>query len=291
MSAASVIIDAHVHLYDPRAIRYDWMPAQPRLNVPHPPERYWAEAEPAGIGAAVWVEVNAGEGEYLREARFVGDWVTSDPRLRGMVVSAPSDPAAGRRADVSALDALPSVVGVRTLIETHAGEPGWSATDAFVAEVGRITRGAARRRVFDLCIRAGQLQEVTDLVAQRPEVTFVLDHCGKPPIGGEGEAAWRRDLARLAARPNCFCKLSGLGTEIVAGKISTTRTRPILEHALEVFGAERCLFGSDWPICTLAFPLSDWLETVRDVVAPGGHEALEAVFHATATACYGLADR
>jgi L-fuconolactonase len=289
MSAPSRVIDAHVHLYDPHAVRYDWMRAQPRLDSPHPPARYWAEAEPAGIGAAVWVEVNAGEGEYLREARFVGDWVAGDPRLLGMVASVPSDPAAGRRADVSRFDALPAMVGVRTLIETHAAAPGWSSSDAFVAEVDRITRGAAGRRAFDLCIRAGQLREVAELVARLPEVTFVLDHCGKPPIGGEGEAAWRRELPLLSAMPNVFCKLSGLGTEIVAGEVSAERTRPVLEHALETFGAERCLFGSDWPICTLAFPLSDWVETVREVVAPGGREALDAVFHATATRCYGLA--
>ena len=288
MSGAPFVIDAHVHLYDPRVIRYDWMHAQPRLDVPHPPERYWAEAEPAGIGAAVWVEVNAGEGEYLREARFVADWVARDPRLLGMVASVPSDPAAGRHADVSGFEALRSVVGVRTLIETRAGDPGWSSSDAFVAEVDRITQGTDGRRAFDLCIRAGQLAEVAGLVARRPEVTFVLDHCGKPPIGGNEEKDWRRDLALLAARTNCVCKLSGLGTEIVAGEISAARTRPVLQHALELFGAERCLFGSDWPICTLAFPLSDWVETVREVVAPAGREALDAVFHATAIQCYGL---
>jgi L-fuconolactonase len=288
MTAAFSIIDAHVHLYDPGVIRYDWMPSQPRLNAPHPPERYWAEAGPAGIDAAVWVEVNAGEGEYLREARFVAEWVASDPRLMGMVVSVPSDPAAGRHADISGLDAIPSVVGVRTLIESHSAVSGWARSGEFVAEVDRITRRGAGRRAFDLCIRAGQLRDVDDLVARRPEVTFVLDHCGKPPIGGAGEGAWRADLARLARRTNCVCKLSGLGTEIVSGEVSPQRTRPILQHALEVFGPERCLFGSDWPICTLAFPLADWVETVRDVVAPGGREAVEAVFRRTVVACYGL---
>lgn len=269
-------------------VRYDWMAGQPVLNEPHPPGRYWDEALRDGIGGAVWVEVNAGAGEYLREARFVANWMAQDTRLLGMVASAPSDPVAGRHADVSELDEIPSVVGVRTLIETHAAEPGWSTSDAFVAEVDRITRAVPRRRAFDLCIRSGQLSEVVDLVARLPEVTFVLDHCGKPPIGGEGEAAWRRDLVGLAARPNCACRLSGLGTEIVAGEVSAARTRPFLYHALESFGADRCLFGSDWPICTLAFPLSEWVATVRDVVAPAGQAALDAVFHGTARACYGL---
>ena len=288
MSSEATIIDAHVHLYDPGVVRYDWMAGQPVLNEPHPPGRYWDEALPAGIGGAVWVEVNAGAGEYLREARFVANWMAQDSRLLGMVASAPSDPVAGRHADVSELDEIPSLVGVRTLIETHAAEPGWSTSDAFVAEVDRITRAEPGRRTFDLCIRSGQLSEVADLVARLPEVTFVLDHCGKPPIGGEGEAAWRRDLAQLAARPNCYCKVSGLGTEIVAGEVSAARTRPVLHHAMEAFGANRCLFGSDWPICTLAFPLSEWVETVRDVVAPAGQEALHAVFHGTARECYGF---
>jgi L-fuconolactonase len=287
MSGAGDILDAHVHLYDPQAVRYDWLAGTPSLNTAHPPERYWAEAEAAGIGTLVWVEVNAAPGEYLREARHVARWANEDPRIVGQVVSVPSNPMAGDFAGTEGLMVLPRLAGVRMLIETHAGNPGWAARPEVAREVRRITGQGARP--FDLCLRAEQIPEAAELVARCPEVTFVLDHCGKPVIGGAAEGAWRGSLSRLATRRNVLCKLSGLGTEIVAGEVSAARTVPFLRHALEAFGPARCMFGSDWPICRLAFSLGEWVATVRDVVAPGGAAALDAVFGGTARTCYGLA--
>jgi len=280
------ILDAHVHLYDPNAITYDWMSAVPALNQLHGPADYWAQASQTGIENAIWVEVNAALDEYRREAELAAEWASDDSRFLGLVACAPLDQGAAVATDVAAVCQLQRLAGLRTLLETHANQPGWSLSEPFVSML-RATCGPDGP-VFDLCIRARQLREVAQLVDRCPQTSFVLDHCGKPEIGGTDEARWRDDLASLAERPNVFCKLSGLATEVADGDANADRIAPFLRHALDVFGPERTMFASDWPICTLAMPLTGWVRCVAEVVAPIGKDAVAQVFRRTAERAYRL---
>jgi L-fuconolactonase len=149
--------------------------------------------------------------------------------------------------------------------------------------------------VFDLVVRAEQLPACARLAAALPEVSFVLDHLGKPrldPGGGPGTAArlaaWERDLAELAARPNVTAKLSGLVTEARWDAWRPDDLRPAVDHALEVFGPDRLMFGSDWPVCLLASDYGGWLATLGDLLAGLSEDESAAVWAGTARRVYQL---
>ena len=185
---------------------------------------------------------------------------------------------------MAALRRFSLLVGVRRLFQDEP--PGFLAQPGLRAGVALL---AAQDLVFDVCVREPQLGEVVDLVRVLPEVRFVLDHLGKPQVGAD-PTRWRRNLAALAELPNVMCKLSGLLTEVVAGTGRPGDFRPYLEYALEVFGPGRCLYGSDWPVLTLAGSYADWRELVLDVVGelPGGLTGGDAgnVLHTNARKLY-----
>jgi L-fuconolactonase len=191
-------------------------------------------------GRAVVVEADA-VGDELR-------WLEGLDGVEAIVAHAPLE----EPCDLAALAERPLVRGVRRLLQ---GEP-----DALFDAVRDNVRALAEHELpFDACITQDQLHKLTALVGACDETTFVLDHCGKP----RALDPWRADLSELASRENVVCKLSGLTTEV------TGDVRPYLEHALQVFGPERCLFGSDWPVASLTTTYEQWLEAVSGLLGEG----------------------
>jgi L-fuconolactonase len=143
--------------------------------------------------------------------------------------------------------------------------------------------------VWDLVISPGQLVDVARTVAALPELSFVLDHAGKPPIATGDLRAWARDLGELAALPNVAVKLSGLVTEASWDGWRLEDLRPVGETVLDLVGAERTMFGSDWPVCLLAG--ADYervVETFDTLVAQLTPSEREQVWGGTARTVYGL---
>ena len=118
-----------------------------------------------------------------------------------------------------------------------------------------------------MLVYARQLPEVVDLVRAFPSQRFVLDHLGKPDVKGGGHQAWRPHFEELASFPHVWCKLSGLVTEADWRTWTAEQLRPYIETALECFGPERLMIGSDWPVCTLASPYMGTLAVVEDALA------------------------
>ncbi|HEY6888978.1 MAG TPA: amidohydrolase family protein [Solirubrobacter sp.] len=238
-----MIVDAHVHLWDPGVLDYPWLPDALRF------------AHTSFEGRAVVVEADA-----------VGDelgWLESLPGVEAIVAHAPLE----KPCDLAALAARPLVRGVRRLLQ---GEP-----DAVFDAVRPNVRALAEHGLpFDACITQDQMHKLIALVGACEETMFVLDHCGKP----HALDPWRGQLSELASRENVVCKLSGLTTEVAD-------PRPYLEHALDVFGPERCLFGSDWPVASLATTYEHWLETVSGLLGEGERQTVLA---ATAERVYRL---
>lgn len=184
------------------------------------------------------------------------------------------------------LAARPEVVGVRRLLQDE--EPGFALRAGFLEGLARV---GARDLTFDACIRRPQLEELTAVAARVPRLRIVLDHLGKPAVDREDWTAWRRDLGRLAANQNVFCKLSGLLTQSGEGSWSARAMGRYLTQAIEVFGPRRCMFGSDWPVMTLRGGYQEWLEIVLGLL--DGYPAREQadVLRETARAAYRLAPR
>jgi predicted TIM-barrel fold metal-dependent hydrolase len=167
----------------------------------------------------------------------------------------------------------------------HVVDDGMSTTDTFRANVRRI--GAAGL-VFDMCFLARQLPLARALAEACPDTQFVLDHCGVPDIAGGGLDPWRDEIRALAGLPNVACKLSGLLAYCAPGNATYEAIEPYVAHAIDSFGADRMLWGSDWPVVDLANGLPDWIAVTRRILDSLSGDEARAVASGTATRVYSL---
>ena len=271
------VVDAHVHLWDPGRLRYIWLDG---TELDRLIDASTLLAASGTVTDFVVVQADCADHQGLAEVGWFVEQSAQLPGLRGIVAFAPLEQGAEARDYLGALRAIPSVVGVRRLIQDE--RPGFAVAERFLDGVAAL---GDFELTFDVCVRSSQLDEVIELVRRTPDVQFVLDHVGKPRIG-EDPSRWRLQIAELAARRNIVCKLSGLMTEIVSGPMGVEAVEPFLAHALAEFGPDRCLFGSDWPVMTTAATYSEWLDIVISLVP--GEEERRAVLAGTAERVYNL---
>lgn len=178
-----------------------------------------------------------------------------------------------------------TLVGVRHQVEDEP-DPAWLLRD----DVHRGLRAISDAGLtYDLLVRPPQIACAVETVRRRPEVSFVLDHLGKPQIG-EDMTAWASAMAELADHPNAVAKISGLVTEADWRTWSPAQLLPYIEHALAVFGPDRLMFGSDWPVCRLAATYGQVVSIVDTALTAWTHEERQAILARTATRVYGLPD-
>jgi L-fuconolactonase len=277
------IIDSHLHLIDRGRLSYPWLPNAPVLN------RDWSLADydrlTAGIAVEgmVFVEVDVAPQDRLAEVGFVED--QADPRLLGMVACVAMDQGAATEAGLDALRGRRIVRGVRHLIQDHVATPGWCVRPAFVDGVRML---AARGFSFDIGILHPQMMDAVALVRACPEVTFVFNHIGKPGIRADTITPWAEGIAALAACPNVVCKISGVATEADHATWRDDQALPYILHALHVFGADRVMFGGDWPVSEQATSFARWVALVDRAARPFGSAFAERLWHGTARQVYRL---
>jgi L-fuconolactonase len=273
------LIDAHLHLWDPAEQPYPWLVEQPALN-----RRFGPEAlDTGGYPLTGVVVVEAGCADRWAEFRWLEQIAGASPVAYRVVAQAPLERGAAVRADIAELARSHFLAGIRR--NTQDEPPGFMTTPDFIVGV----RGLAEHGLpFDACVREHQLRELVSLVDACPDVVFVLDHLGKPDIRHHRREPWFTDLRELGRRANVFAKLSGLTTEADHHHWQPTDIAPYLRHAIETFGPDRCLFGSDWPVATLATRYQRWVELVLDVVADLRDDERAAVLAGTATSLYHI---
>jgi L-fuconolactonase len=273
------VIDSHIHLWDPTVLRYPWLDSAEELARPFLPVDLHRSGGPPEW---VMVQADAHGDDALAEVEWIASLASSEPALVGMVVHAPVETGFAVRDLVERLAAMPVTVGIRRLIQ-DAGA-GFSLTPDFIDGVRSVGEVGLP---FDICVRAAERADVAPLVDACPDVSFVLDHLGKPAIADGEWEPWRTQLAELAQRPNLTCKLSGSTTE--AGRDwRETAVRPYLLHALEAFGPQRCMFGSDWPVASVTTEYRRWFDLVSDAVSGCSPSEIDAVFAGTAAQVYRL---
>ncbi|MDJ0343050.1 amidohydrolase family protein [Streptomyces sp. H10-C2] len=278
------VVDAHHHVWDLSVRDQDWITgaelAPLRRNFT------LAELEPparaAGIGATVLVQTITVAEET---PEFLALAAGSD-LVAGVVGW--TDLTAPDVADtLAALRELPGgerLVGIRHQVQGEP-DPRWLLRP----EVLRGLRAVARAGLaYDLLVLPHQLPAAAEAAAALPELTFVLDHLGKPPIASGELLRWAERVRALAAVPNNVCKLSGMVTEADWADWSVADLRPFADTVLEAFGPERLMFGSDWPVCLLAASYGEVADTARALMAALSPAERDAVFGGTATAVYGL---
>jgi L-fuconolactonase len=245
------IVDAHVHLWDPRTFRMPWLDGDPVLGHPFGPPEFGEAAQGLNVESFVYVQVDTTPAYGLLEAR----WAAAR-QPTAIVAWAPMEDGEVARTYLDALVETPRVKGVRRLIqsETEPDFPLWLVPGL------RVLPGYGLS--FDICIRHDQLARTIDMVRECPETDFILDHMAKPAIRARQLDPWREQIAQLAQFPNVVCKVSGLVTEADHARWTPEDLAPYITHVLQAFGEDRVLFGGDWPVVTRASTYRRWVETV-----------------------------
>jgi len=277
-------VDAHHHVWDLSVRDQPWItgPAMAPLRRTFAMPELAPQARRAGVTGSVVVQTVPDEAETAELLALA-----AQDELVSAVVGWTdlTDPAVGDR--LAALRALPGgrhLAGVRHQAQDEP-DPRWLCR----ADVRRGLRAVGRAGlVFELLVTPGQLPGAVETATALPGCRFVLDHLAKPPVATGVREPWSADLARLAALPHVDCKLSGLVTEADRERWTVEDLRPYADRALALFGPGRLLFGSDWPVCTLAATYADVAGAAEELTAGLTEEERAAVFGGTARRVYGL---
>ena len=273
------IVDSHVHLWDPSALEYPWLAALPALRRPFLSDDLAAAVGEAPVRRVVFVEANARVDQALAEVALAA----RAPMVAAIVAYAALDQPDTLAERLELLRDRPLVKGVRHNIQGNP--PGFVLRDSFVDGVREVGR---RGLSFDLCATHDQLPEVAELCRLCADTPLVLDHCGKPPIRSRALEPWAAAIADIASLEHVACKLSGLLTE-AAPDWSEEQLLPYAEHVVESFGHGRVMYGSDWPVLTLAGGYGAWYRFTRRLTAGWSEEETRSFYSDVAASFYRLA--
>jgi L-fuconolactonase len=273
------IIDAHHHLWRYSAVEYDWIDDNmSALRRDFLPADLLAELAQAGVSAAVSVQAR----QTLEETRWLLNLAQNCEAIRGVVGWAPIA-SPNFAASLEALAAQPKLVGLRHVVQA---EPKGFLDSADFNRGIQALRGTGL--AYDLLIVEHQLEEAIRFVDRHPQQVFVLDHIAKPKIAVQELEPWRSRMRELGQRSNVCCKLSGLVTEDSWSRWSMDSLRPYIDTAVEVFGANRLMAGSDWPVCLLATGYAQWWQLLQNYFEDFSQNEKANIFGATAIKFYNL---
>ena len=274
------IVDAHVHVWDPSHLRYPWLSQIPLLARPFLRSEYAAATTGIAIERTMFVEANCLPEQTLDEVELFGRIAGSTPEAPGIVAFASLDEPNSLYRALDQLSANPLVKGIRHNIQ---GEPrGFCLQPSFVAGVREVGR---RGWTFDICATHDQLEDVLELVRACPNTRFVLDHCGKPAIRDRLLDPWRANISAIAEVETVACKLSGLVTE-ARREWRADDLVPYADHVAEAFGVARLIYGSDWPVLTLAATYQDWFAFTEQFTSGWSADDRRAFYGANALRVY-----
>jgi len=283
VTTAQAVVDSHIHFWDTDRFDYPWLQGFRELNRPFVPADL--DVGDVQIEALVFVQANPVWDVVDQETAWVQHLGGRDGRIQALVTGVPLDRgAAAVSASLERLSHESRVAGVRQLIQD---EPEGFALQAGFVDAVRLAGQLGL--TVDLCVRSHQIAEVTKLAELCPEVIFVLDHLGKPDIAGGQWTDWLQDLKAMAQLGNVRCKLSGLTTEADEGTRGKDNIRRYLRAAVDAFGPDRCMFGSDWPNASLQISYAGWVSLVLDSVSDLTARERDRVMRGTALEVYARA--
>jgi L-fuconolactonase len=274
-----VKIDAHHHCWRYTPEEFDWITDDMRaIRRNFYPADLAPQLAATGIDGSVAVQARQTVEETLqllehthrhRFIKGVVGWVPlTDPKVAGL------------------LDQLREEKNLKGMRHVLQGEPdAYMADPAFNAGLREV---AAHGLSYDLLVRAPQLPSAIALVDRHPALPIVLDHIAKPVIAGPPPAEWRRHIADLARRPNVCCKFSGVVTEVPGWAWTPELLWPYFDVVLAAFGADRLMFGSDWPVCLVATEYSRWYRFIESCVTGLAPAERDLILGGSATRFYRL---
>ncbi|GAA1939267.1 amidohydrolase family protein [Kitasatospora viridis] len=278
------VIDAHQHVWDLAVRDQGWLtgPELAPLRRDFTMDELRPQAATAGVDATVLVQticVPEETPEFLALA-------AADPLVAGVVgwTDLTSPAVADALAELRELPGGERLVGIRHQVQGEA-DPEWLLRPKVDRGLAAVAQAGL---VYDLVLRPEQLSAAVEAARSRPELTFVLDHLGAPPIRPRTPDSWAADLRALAGLPNTVAKLSGLVTQADWHAWDIADLRSCVSVALEAFGPQRLMFGSDWPVCTLAADYTQVVATTSELLADLSADERREVLSGTAARVYGL---
>ena len=273
-------VDAHQHFWDLSRFPYAWMPPDPS-----PLRRNFLPPDLAPI-----LDANHFDGSVVvqattvpEEARWLLGLADEHVFIKGVVawVDLTADDA-GQQLD--RLQRHPKLKGIRHPVHDEADDE-WLLRE----DVVRGLREVARRELtYDLLLRPRHLRLVPELAERVPNLRLVIDHIAKPQVAEARLEGWAEHMARVSQIPQVFVKLSGMITEADRKNWTAEHLKPFVNHVLGLFGPERCMFGSDWPVCLEAGRWKEVLAAFTQAVGPAPVETRAKLLGETAARFYRL---
>jgi L-fuconolactonase len=277
------VIDSHHHLWDLTARDQPWTAGLPALHRSFGFDELQHLLDRNGVASTVLVQAIA----IVEETAELLAAAAKQSLIAGVVGWVPLE-APDVAEQLTSLRELPGgavLVGIRHQVQEE-NDPEWLCR----AEVRRgLAAVAAAGLAYDLLVRADQLAVAVEIARAMPDLPLVLDHGGNPPIDPDASALWQANVRQLASCHNVTVKLSGLLTRAYPAAVPNVVLRAWYEVLLSSFGPARIMFGSDWPVCTLAASYDDVLGTARKLTAELSADEQAQVFTATVSRAYRLA--
>lgn len=291
------ILDTHQHLWDLKKFTLPWLAGNSALGRSFVMSDYLAAARGQNIAKSVYMEVDVAPEQQQAEAdHLIGICQSKEFPTAAAVIS--GRPASdGFAAYIKPLAMSPYIKGVRQVLHGPATPAGYCLAPEFVRGIRLLGEIGLR---YDLCMRPGELADARQLVQQCPLTQFILDHCGNADIahfassgvddvGQRAREKWRRDISNLAGEKNIVCKISGIVARAKPGAWQPDDLAPVINHCLDSFGPQRVVFGSDWPVCTAAATLAQWITALKQIIASRSQRDQRALLYDNAARLYGLA--
>ena len=273
-------IDSHQHFWNTKRLDYPWMPPPPSvLQRNYLP----AELEPLlkanDIDGTVLVQAH----QSVKEANFLLDIAEANDFVAGVVAWVDlTSPDVG---DV--LDELmkrPKLVSIRHQVENDP-DVAWLSREESVRGLREV---AERELCYDLLVKPPHLKYVPALAEKIPELRMVVNHIAKPLIAEDIMEPWADEIAAVAKIPGVYCKVSGMVTEADHESWSVEGLKPYINHIVDIFGINRLMFGSDWPVCLLAATYEQVVGAVLEAMEPLSEEHTAKFMGGNATDFYRL---
>ena len=276
------MLDTHHHLWSYSADEYPWIPA----NTPLAQNQLLAELEEATSAAGVTGTIAVQARQTIEESTFLLKIADQSELIRGIVGWLPLVSEKVEE-DLEHFSDHPKFVGIRHVLQDEPDE--YFLRNDFHRGLSKLPAHDLR---YDILLYQHQIPVATKLVDRQPELGMIIDHIAKPKAqNGRIESEWRGGMKELAKRENILgVKFSGLATEFSErDEIDPTTIRAYFEETLEIFGAERVMFGTDWPVCLLRLAsYQDWSDTVIGLTSSLSSDEIDLILHKNGETAYQL---
>jgi len=275
-------IDSHQHFWKYNPVDYGWMGLDMgKLRRDHLPGELAAILEGVGLDGSVAVQAR----QISEETEWLLSLAAENPFIKGVVgwVDLRSETV---DVELECFAAEKKLKGVRHVLQDEEDDRFMLGED-FLRGIGKLEK---YNLTYDILIFPRHIKYAVELVRNFPNQPFVVDHIAKPFIKKGEIEPWLSDMRKLATAENVYCKISGMVTEAAWDNWKEEDFVPYLDAILEMFGADRLMFGSDWPVCTLAGEYEQVLEIVTDAVACLSTQEQAQIMGANAIDFYKLHD-